>query len=443
MAGTPAASPTAATVPADKAGWAAPVAHGPVVGKIAVPGSKSATARALVLAALAEAPGAIRGGLTARDTTLMIAALRALGATIDDDDPLHWKVAPIDQPVGGSAIDCGLAGTVARFVPPIAALAEGSTLFDGDPAARRRPVGPLLRGLEQLGSHVTPMATEFLPFSVTGKLTGGRAVIDAGASSQFVSGLLLTAPRFPAGLDLAHKGSAVPSRPHITMTIDALAARGVSVEESDGGTRWQVAPGSIGALDEVIEPDLTTAAVFLAAALVAGGEVTVPGWPAASAQPGLLVPDLLDRFGATSARGPAGLTTRGTGEVSGGGEIDLHEASELTCVVAALAALAEGPTRIRGVAHIRGHETDRLAALREEITALGGRCEETDDGLAISPARLHGGVFRTWGDHRMAHAGALIGLRVPGIVLDDVAVTAKTMPLFPPAWSTLVAGGEG
>jgi len=391
----------------------------------------------------------------------MVAALRALGVTIDqgDEGSATWHVTPGPGLRPATAIDCGLAGTVLRFVPPLAALAAGETRFTGDAAASARPVAGLLDGLRQLGAGVTGRA---LPFSVTGPAAGGGATIDASPSSQLVSGLLLAGARFPDGLDLRHDGGPIPSRPHIVMTLAALAARGVTVETPaptrqpasppapPGGTgeatndaeavdRWVIAPGPIRALDEVIEPDLTNAAVFLAAALVAGGSVTVAAWPARTTQPGGEVPDLLARFGGRWSVDAAGLTMTGDGHLRGG-DFDLRQTSELTPVVAALAALAETPTTIRGVAHIRGHETDRLSALAHNVTALGGRVAETADGLVIHPGRLHGAAWRTLGDHRLAHAAALIGLRLPGVILDDVTVVAKTMPDFADRWERLLEG---
>jgi 3-phosphoshikimate 1-carboxyvinyltransferase len=413
-----------------------------------VPGSKSATARALVLSALADGPGTITGALVARDSALMVAALRALGVAVDDSGPV-WTVTPPERFTPGGRIDCGLAGTVLRFVPPLAALAAGSTRFEGDPALAGRPVGPLLDGLAQLGARVEG---EAVPFSVAGPLTGGTATIDSAASSQFVSGLLLAGARCPEGLELRHDGAPIPSYPHVEMTVAALRARGVAVEAwrrrpartPDGATAdqpawWRIAPSPIRALDAAIEPDLTTAAVFLAAALVARGRVTIPHWPAATTQPGAATPEILTAFGGQADYDAAAqtLTVSGDGTLTGA-DVDLHATSELTPVVAGLAALAAGRTTIRGVAHIRGHETDRLAALARNLTSLGGHCAETADGLVIEAARLHGGVWRTEGDHRLAHAGALIGLRVPGVELDDVGVVAKTMPGFADAWRGLL-----
>jgi 3-phosphoshikimate 1-carboxyvinyltransferase len=361
-------------------------------------------------------------------------ALRALGATIDDSDPFTWKVRPAKTVRAAEEIDCGLAGTVMRFVPPVAALASGTTRFIGDEQATARPVHPILDGLRQLGATV---AGDELPFSVTGPVQGDTATIDASGSSQFVSGMLLTAARFPEGLTLRHDGDGgVPSRRHIDMTVEWLRARGVQVTHPDKNT-WVVLPGPIRAVAETVEPDFMTAAPFLAAAVVTGGTVTVAGWPSASTQPGADLGDILAAFGASATLGADGLTVSGAGRIHGV-DLDLHDASELVPVAAALAALAVTPSTIRGVAHIRGHETDRLVALAAEITGLGGSCVETADGLDIEPAPLHAGTFHCYADHRLAHAGAVLGLVQSGVMLDDIACTSKTMPRFPEAWQGML-----
>lgn len=417
--------------------WAAPSCSHPLEATVQIPGSKSATARALVLSSLADAPGSIRGGLAARDTDLMIAGLRVLGAGIDVLDPSSIRVSPIKSSQEPAVIECGLAGTVMRFLPALAALGNVPITFRGDAAASARPMTPLLDALRQLGATVVG---EALPCRVTGPISGADVIIDSSASSQFISALLLAAARFPQGLRLTHRGGTVPSLPHIDMTIAALETRGVVVDhsgpDSHGDMTWQVGPQMIQNIDEVIEPDLTTAAVFLAAALVTGGWVVVPGWPSASTQPGTEVPHILEAMGGLTELDSQGLRVSGTGQIHGI-DIDLHDTSELTPVVAGLAALAESETTIRGVAHIRGHETDRLAALSCEINRLGGDCRETDDGLVIRPVPLHAGLVQTHADHRMAHCAALIGLRVAGVSLDDIGCTTKTMPGFATAWESL------
>lgn len=415
--------------------WAAPRATRPVSARVVVPGSKSGTARALVLAALASAPGTVSGGLEARDSSLMREALRCLGVAIDDRDPDRWEVTPPGEFRAGADIDCGLAGTVARFVPPVAALARGTTRFHGDPAASSRPVAPLLDGLRQCGATVVGTS---LPFAVSGPAVGGSVAIDAAGSSQFLSGLLLAAPRYERGLRLRHVGNAaVPSLPYVNQTVADLRSRGVTVR-TDGEGAWVVAPGPVAAAHTVVQPDLMNAAAFLAAAVVSGGSVTVPGWPTGRDLPGTDVPELLARFGATATPTPEGLTLTHPGGGWDGMDLDLHSTSELTPVVAVLMALAQSPSRITGVAHIRGHETDRLAALATELGRHGALVTELPDGLRITPGPLHGGPWHCYADHRLAHAGALLGLAVDGVVLDDVACTAKTMPQFPEVWAGMV-----
>jgi 3-phosphoshikimate 1-carboxyvinyltransferase len=418
--------------------WPAPLAGGPVRGRVSVPGSKSVTNRALLLAALSGGPATVSGAPPTRDTALMVDALRALGVPVSVHGE-HVGVARHDGFRGGGSVDCGLAGTVMRFVPPAAALARGPVRFDGDPRARERPMGTVLDALRALGAQVDG---DRLPFTLhgTGGLPGGEVVIDASASSQFVSGLLLSGAGYDKGVTVFHDGKPVPSLPHIDMSVAMLRSAGVEVDDAEPNT-WRVAPGPIAARDWAVEPDLSNAAVFLAAAAVTGGEVTVAGWPHSSTQPGAEILPVLEQFGATVTLGPAGMTIRGPDTLQGV-DVDLHDVGELTPTIAAIAALASTPSRLRGVAHLRGHETDRLAALAAELTALGGDVAETPDGLAIRPAPLRAGdrPWAAYADHRMATAGALIGLVVPGLLIDDVTCTAKTIPDFPSRWTALVGG---
>ena len=415
--------------------WPAPQAPVPVTATVVVPGSKSETNRALVLAALATGPSTIINGLDARDTELMRGALRTLGVTIEEDDE-GWRVTPPATFSGGGTVDCGLAGTVMRFVPALAVLADGPVAFDGDEQAYARPMAPLLRALRDLGVAVDG---ETLPFTVHGSpdQRGGTVRVDASASSQFVSALLLVGARLSAGIEVVHDGPPVPSLPHIAMTVAMLRDRGVEVDDAQPN-RWAVAPGPIAPRDVVVEPDLSNAAPFLAAAAATGGSVTVPHWPTDTLQPGDQVRDILAQLGADVTLGPGGLTVTGTDQLLGV-DLDLGEASELTPVVAALAALARDSSHLSGIAHVRGHETDRLAALHDELKALGARVHETHDGLTIHPRLLAGATFHTYADHRMAQAGALLGLVVPDVVLDDVACTAKTMPTFVDLWTRMLA----
>ena len=414
---------------------AAPASAGPLSASVVVPGSKSATARGFVLAALGDGPSTLTGVLDARDTRLMRAALEGFGVTVTD---LADGVLQLTPPAHFTAHDVavGLAGTIMRFVPPIAALARGASRFDGDVEARDRPVTPLLHGLHQAGVSVDH--PESLPFTVqgTGRVRGGAVTIDASGSSQFVSGLLLAGARFDQGLDLRHRGNPLPSRPHIGLTAAMLRDRGVSITEPEPD-RWLVAPGPIAALDEVIEPDLINAATFLAAPLLVGGSVTT-AWPAHTVQAADSILDVLRALGAEVVQRPGEVTVTGEGRVTGA-DLDLSLTSELTCVAAALLAVADAPGTISGVAHVRFHETDRLAALETELNELGGHVEQTEAGLRINPAPLHGGVFHTYADHRMAHAGTLLALAVPGVELDDVTCTTKTLPDFPGLWHHLLS----
>jgi 3-phosphoshikimate 1-carboxyvinyltransferase len=406
---------------------------------IRVPGSKSQTNRALLLASIADGPSRISAPLMARDTQLMRMALTGLGATITDVDGV-LLVRP--GPLTAASVDTGLAGTVMRFVPPIAALASGASHFDGDPEARRRPMAPLLDGLRQAGVEVDDGGRGRLPFSVRGGLVPGGAVsIDASSSSQFLSALLLAGARYDKGIEVRHVGATpVPSAPHVAMTVAALRDRGVEVDDGQPDV-WRVAPSAVAARDETVEPDLSNAAPFLAAALVTGGTVQVPGWPARTTQAGDALRGLLAEFGADVNLDDAGLTVTGPGAIVGI-DVDLNEMGELTPVIAAVAALADAPSQLRGIGHVRGHETDRLAALVANLTRLGGAVREEPDRLTVTPRRLHGGLWRAFADHRMAQAGAVLGLAVPGIEIDDISATDKTLPDFPGMWTAMLRPAE-
>ena len=398
------------------------------------------TNRALILAALADGPSVIRGALQARDTTLMVGALTALGVSIDAvGEDLQVTPAPLR---GATHVDCGLAGTVMRFVPGVAALCAGDVRFDGDPRARVRPMGALLDALGQLGVSIDDDARGTLPFTVHGQgaVAGGSVDIDSSASSQFISALLLAAPRYANGIVVRHRGTGLPSRPHIDMTVQMLRAHGVHVEmelHDHTDASWTVLPGAISATDWAIEPDLSNAAPFLAAAVVTGGVVTIPGWPMTTTQPGDELRRLFADMGAAVVLDASGLTVRGPGTVRGI-DVDMHDIGELTPVVAAVCALASSPSRLTGIGHLRGHETDRLAALATELSSLGATVKELTDGLSITPKPMHGNVFQTYDDHRMATAAAVVGLVVPGVKIVDVGTTAKTLPGFTAMWEQML-----
>ncbi|WP_373180370.1 3-phosphoshikimate 1-carboxyvinyltransferase [Mycobacterium marinum] len=489
--------------------WPAPFAPTPVHATVTVPGSKSQTNRTLVLAALAAAQGqgssTITGALRSRDTDLMIEALQTLGLRVDGTGS-ELTVSGRIRPGPEARVDCGLAGTVLRFVPPLAALSAAPITFDGDEQARARPIAPLLDALRGLG---VPVDGAGLPFRVqgTGSVAGGTVAIDASASSQFVSGLLLSGASFTDGLTVQHTGSELPSAPHIAMTVQMLRQAGVDVDDSIPN-RWLVRPGALRPRHWDVEPDLTNAVAFLAAAVVTGGTVTITGWPADSVQPAKNILDILQTLNSTVRHIDSCLQVQGP-QTYRGFDVDLRDVGELTPSVAALAALAAkaapesavktavpgalealealevrassaayppspaasvapaepagraakqpaaampataapaspgSVSRLAGIAHLRGHETDRLAALSTEINRLGGNCEQTSDGLVITATPLRPGSWRAYADHRMAMAGAIVGLRVAGVEVDDIGATSKTLPEFPQLWTEMVEGSSG
>jgi 3-phosphoshikimate 1-carboxyvinyltransferase len=418
-------------------GWEAPCGSGPVHATIPLPGSKSITNRALIIAALAEGPTTITGPLQARDTGLMADAIAALGASLRRDADA-WTLTPgwSGQP---ARIDVGNAGTVLRFVPPVASLAKADVHFSGDPRASERPVAQLLDGLRQLGVVVDDGGTGTVPFTVRGRggVRGGAVTLDASASSQFVSGLLLSAARYDAGAVIQHAGERVPSAPHVAMSIAMVTAAGGHIEP--GPDSWRVWPTSLSAGTIAVEPDLSNAAPFLAAALVTGGDITIPGWPEPSLQAAGPILEVLTEMGASTAINSAGLRIRGTGRIRGI-RADLRDISELTPVLTALAALADSPSEFTGIGHLRFHETDRLAALAGEIGALGGNVTELADGLHIEPRPLRPGdePFDSHDDHRLVMGAAVLGLAVPGLRVHNAATVGKTFPGFTGLWQQML-----
>jgi 3-phosphoshikimate 1-carboxyvinyltransferase len=430
------------------ADWLAPLAAGPVSALVQLPGSKSMTNRALVLAALAEGPTVITGPLAARDTALMVSALSALGCRIQtgQDTARSWLAEPGGPDAAGrtASVDVGNAGTVLRFVPPVAALTSAEVTFRGDPRVTQRPVGPLLGALRELGALIDDDGAGSVPFAVRGRggLRGGTVTLDASSSSQLVSGLLLAAPRFEQGVEIRHSGPPVPSAPHIEMTVRMLRACGADVTADERADRnaWRVLPGPIAGGRIDIEPDLSNATAFLAAALVTGGEVTIADWPAASLQPAAQITGLLCAMGATVTRTAAGLRVSGPGEIRGV-TADLGEVGELTPVLTALAALASSPSEFTGIGHLRRHECDRLAALAGEIGKLGGDVTELSDGLRIRPRplRADGVIFDSHEDHRLVMAAAVLGLVTGGLQVRNAASAGKTFPGFSRIWGQALA----
>jgi len=417
----------------------------PVDISVVIPGSKSVTNRALILASQAASPSTLRRPLISRDSELMVAGLKALGigieestTVVDGNEELQWIVTPAPMR-GGVRVDVGNAGTVMRFLPPLAALATGEVVFDGDPRSYERPLGPVIKALEELGVSIDHEDRYSLPLKLhgTGKIDGGEITIDASESSQFLSALLLVAPSFTKGITVKHKGGLLPSMPHIEMTVDMLRQFGATVDVDSIAQTWSVKPGALHGLDLVIEPDLSNASPFLSIAMVCGGRVAIADWPMKTTQPGDQLRTILSNMGAQFSFGDNGLTIIGTGKIHGT-DVDLHDVGELTPSIAALAALADSPSHLRGIGHLRKHETDRLAALTREINALGGNVTEEETALHITPAPLHAGVFHTYDDHRLATAGAVLGLVVEGVEVENIATTRKTLPDFPGLWSSLL-----
>ena len=418
--------------------WPAPFrGRKPVTSRVTIPGSKSVTNRALILAAQADSPSTLRRPLISRDSELMSAGLQAMGVSINGNDDA-WTLTP--APLRGPAhIDVGNAGTVMRFLPPLAALAQGDISFDGDPRSYERPLGPVIKALEELGIAIEHEGRYSLPLVIKAKgaIPGGALTIDASASSQFLSALLLVAPSMTNGITAQHRGDSLPSMPHIDMTVQMLRDFGATVHVDKKAQSWRVEPGTLRGQDLVIEPDLSNASPFLSIAMVCGGNITIADWPQNTTQPGDQLREIFTQMGARVEFTSEGLTLTG-GPAIHGIDIDLHDVGELTPSIAALAALADSPSHLRGIGHLRLHETDRLAALTREINSLGGNVVEEETALHITPAPLHGGTFHTYEDHRLATAGAVIGLVIPDVLVENVATTRKTLPDFPGLWNSLV-----
>jgi 3-phosphoshikimate 1-carboxyvinyltransferase len=410
---------------------------------ITIPGSKSVTNRALILSALASSPSKLRRPLRSRDTELMAQGLRSLGIGIDETIETNgdesWLITP-GPLFGPTSIDVGNAGTVMRFLPPLAALASGLVNFDGDPRSHERPLGPVISALETLGVSIDHKGRFALPLTIngSGSLKGGVIEIDASASSQFVSALLLVGPAMRDGITVKHIGDTLPSQPHIDMTVAMLRQFGAIVDDSQP-SQWRVEPGKLSGQDLVIEPDLSNAAPFMSIALVSGGDITIRDWPRSTTQPGDALRDIFTRMGGTVEFTSEGLKISGTGRIRGI-DIDLHDVGELTPSIAAVAALADSPSSLRGIGHLRLHETDRLAALTREINGLGGKVSEEASSLHFEPSPLHSGTFHTYEDHRLATAGAVIGLVIDGIDVENIETTRKTLPDFPGLWSSTLNG---
>ena len=421
--------------------WPAPYRGNQAIdSSITIPGSKSVTNRALILAALSDSPSVLHKPLHSRDSALMIAGLKALG--IDIQEAANGDLTITPAPLFGPAqIDVGNAGTVMRFLPPVAAMAKGLIHFDGDERSHERPLGPVISALESLGVLIEHGSRYSLPMTINanGQLQGGSVEVDATSSSQFISALLLVTPATKEGITVIHTGTSLPSLPHIEMTIQMLREKGVQVDV--GQNRWSVKPHVMQGMNSTIEPDLSNAAPFMAAAMISSGTLTIKDWPVKTTQPGDQLRDIFTQMGASVSRNGNDLSITGTGQIHGI-DIDLHDVGELTPSIAALCALADSPSYLRGIGHLRLHETDRLAALAREINSLGGSVVEEPTALRINPAPLHSGTFHTYEDHRLATAGAIIGLRVKGIEVENIETTKKTLPDFPKAWAQMLSGSK-
>ena len=406
---------------------------------LTIPGSKSVTNRALILAALCDSPSVLRRPLHSRDSALMIAGLKAIGVGIETAANGDLTITPAPL-FGPASVDVGNAGTVMRFLPPVAAMARGIIHFDGDARSHERPLGPVIKALEALGVSIEHGGRYSLPMTINanGQLRGGTVEVDATLSSQFISALLLVAPATKEGVTLKHVGTSLPSLPHIEMTIAMLREKGVEVVVGDN--QWTVKPAIMHGADSVIEPDLSNAAPFMGAAMISGGTVVIRDWPRSTTQPGDDLRDIFTQMGAHVEFQGDDLAI--TGGAIHGIDIDLHDVGELTPSIAALCVFADSPSYLRGIAHLRTHETDRLAALATEINNLGGEVIEEPSALRIIPKPLHAGTFHTYDDHRLATAGAMIGLRIDGIDVENIETTRKTLPDFPGAWNELLTGNQ-
>lgn len=421
--------------------WRAPHrGRRPIHAQVTIPGSKSVTNRALILAAISHSPSVLRRPLHSRDTELMVKGLRAMGIAIQEisvDGEEQWRVTP-GELFGPASIDVGNAGTVMRFLPPVASLARGLIHFDGDARSYERPLGPVISALETLGITIDHNARYSLPLTIhgSGTIRGGELTVDASASSQFISALLLIAPRMELGLTLTHSGESLPSQPHIDMTVAMLRQFGAKVDDSKSGV-WRVEPGELSGQDLVIEPDLSNAAPFMSIPMICGGSIVIKDWPRKTTQPGDQLREIFSTMGAHITFTSEGLRVEGQGDIHGI-DIDLHEVGELTPSIAAVAALATSPSYLRGIGHLRLHETDRLSALNHELSNLGCDVIEEEAALRINPRPLRPGIFRTYEDHRLATAGAMIGLAVDGIDVENIATTRKTLPDFAGLWNSLL-----
>jgi len=405
----------------------------PVEATVVLPGSKSDTNRALLLAALAEGTSVIEGALFAEDTGYMARALQALGfAVVDDPASQRFTVTGAGGAIPATTADLfiGNAGTAARFLTAACALGHGRYRLDGVPRMRQRPIQPLLDGLAQLGGRARSiLGTGCPPVLIEGQgLTGGTARLPGDTSSQFISALLMVAPYARDGVTIEVVGPLV-SAPYLDLTTAVMAAFGVQVETAPG-PRFVVAPGQrYRARHYRVEPDATAASYFFAAAAVTGGRVRIPGLTRQSRQGDIRFVEVLAAMGCAVTWGPDFIEVQGPDALRGV-TVDMRDISDTALTLAAIAPLATTPTEIRGLAHTRHQETDRVHALATELQRLGVPVEELPDGLRIRPAAVQPGVVETYHDHRIAMSFAVLGLRVPGIGLRNPQCVRKTFPDF-------------
>jgi 3-phosphoshikimate 1-carboxyvinyltransferase len=418
---------------------------GPVDATVTVPGSKSITNRALMVAALARGTSHLSGVLDADDTAAMTDCLRLLGAQIDLDPGSATMVVtgmsgtPRAPRAGEDLVlPSRLSGTTSRFLLAACALGAGPYTVDGLPPLRVRPMGDGLEALRALGVSVTD-ADGHLPATIAGPpARGGQIKVAGAASSQFLSGLAMAGACMPDGLRVTVPGPLV-SEPYVTMTTAVIGAFGGSAEwrgDSAGGGTLEVAPGGYDGAEFAVEPDASTASYFLAAAAICGGRVRVAGLTKASLQGDVVFAEVLERMGATLTWHSDGVEVRSTGHLRGI-SVDLSDLSDTAPTLAAVAVFADGPTEVTGVGFIRHKETDRIGAVVTELQRLGVQAQATDDGFIVHPGPVHPASVATYDDHRMAMAFSLIGLRVPGVRILDPQCVAKTFPGFFRSLTTL------
>ena len=415
--------------------------RGPLEGSILVPGSKSITNRALLLAALAEGESQLHGGLESDDTLVMQAALGAMGIELaTDGEP--WRVtgaqgrfvAP-DHP-----LDCGNSGTTVRFLTAALTLAEAPIVVDGNPRMRERPISDLTTALRALGAELTIEGKKDCPPIRVhgGGLPGGSALIDGSRSSQYVSAILQVAPYAAQDVELAFKDDIIVSRPYIDLTLQVMRAFGASVEWVDENRLRVVAGQTYSGRDYTIEPDASSCAYPFCAVAIAGGRVSVSGIPEDSLQADFKILELLERMGCRVERQGSTVTVVGPDRpLRSLGEVDMNDFPDAVLAYAVVSLFADGPTTITNVANLRIKETDRLAALETELSKLGARAEAGPDWLKITPGPMRGAEIETYDDHRIAMSFALAGLRVPGVVILDPACVSKTWPRYFEAFADL------